>query len=102
MARRSELKVLLVGPFPPPHGGVSVHVLALQGLLRKSGIACRVLNINRGAPQSDRYFSVRGPLHFVLLLLGHSLKGWSFHVHINGHNPRSWLIALAAGLAGVT
>src|SRR5579862_960718 len=99
MGQSSMLKVLLVGPFPPPHGGVSVHVLTLQRLLRKSGISCRVLNISRGAPQSDQYVSIRGPFHFMLLLLRSSLKGWSLHVHINGHNAKSWLVALAAGLA---
>jgi len=95
------LKILLVGPFPPPHGGVSVHVLTLQSLLLKVGIPCRVLNISPAAFKSDRYISIRGPLHFMILLLRHSLKGWSFHVHINGHNAKSWLVALAAGLAGV-
>ena len=102
MAQSSMLKVLLVGPFPPPHGGVSVHVLTLQSLLRKSGISCSVLNVSPGAPPSDLYFSIRGPLHFMLLLLRYALKGWSFHVHINGHNIKSWLVAFAAGLVGAT
>src|SRR5690348_15485504 len=102
MAQSSMLKVLLVGPFPPPHGGVSVHVLTLQCLLRKSGISCSVLNLNRDAPPSDRYVSVRGPLHFMFVLSGYSFRGWSIHVHINGHNTKSWLVALAAGLAGAT
>jgi glycogen(starch) synthase len=95
------VKILLVGPFPPPHGGVSVHVQTLQDLLLKSGIPCRVLNIDRGAPASDRYVSIRGSLHFILLLLSYSFKGWSLHVHINGHNVKSWLVAFTAGLAGV-
>ena len=94
------MKVLLVGPFPPPHGGVSVHVLTLQSLLRKSGIPCQVLNISPGAPKSGRYVSIRGPLHFILLLARFSLRGWPFHVHINGHNVKSWLVALAAGVVG--
>lgn len=96
------MKLLLVGPFPPPHGGISVHVLTLQRLILESGISCRVLNISRGAPNSDSYISIRGPLHFMLLLAGHSLRGWSLHVHINGHNVKGWLVALAAGLVGVT
>src|SRR6185436_9829867 len=96
------LKVLLVGPFPPPHGGVSVHVLTLQSVLLKSGIPCRVLNISRGAPKSDQYLSIRGPFHFLLLLAQYSLKGWSLHVHINGHNQKSWLVAFVAGLIGLT
>ena len=95
------MKILLVGPFPPPHGGVSVHVASLQDLLLKSGIPCRVLNISRGTPASERYVSIRGPLHFMALLLSYSFQGWSLHVHINGHNVKSWLVAFTAGLAGV-
>jgi len=95
------LKLLLVGPFPPPHGGVSVHVLTLQGILQKSQIPCRVLNISSEAPKSDRYVSIRGPLHFMFLLARYSLNGWSLHVHINGHNVKSWLVAFAAGLVGM-
>lgn len=94
-------KLLLVGPFPPPHGGVSVHVATLQELLLKSGIPCRVLNISRDAPRSDSYVSIRGSLHFAILLLRYSFEGWSLHVHINGHNVKSWLVALTAGLAGM-
>jgi hypothetical protein len=95
------VKILLVGPYPPPHGGVSVHVETLQDLLTQSGIPCRVLNIDRSAPASDRYVSIRGSLHFIFLLLSYSFKGWSLHVHINGHNIKSWLVAFSAGLAGV-
>lgn len=95
------LKVLLVGPFPPPHGGVSVHVMMLQRLLLQSGSSCRVLNIRRDAPESDRYISIRSHLNFMSVLVQYALKGWSFHVHINGHNVKSWLVALAAGLIGL-
>jgi len=94
-------KLLLVGPFPPPHGGVSVHVLTLQNLLTKSGTLCRVLNIIPGAPKSDRYISIRGRLHFVLLLSMFTLRGWPLHVHINGHNTKSWLVAFVAGVVGI-
>lgn len=95
------LKLLLVGPFPPPHGGVSVHVSMLRSLLSKRGIPCSVLNVSRGAPKSDQYVSIRGLWHFILLLSRYSLRGWSMHVHINGHNVKSWLVALAAGLVGM-
>jgi len=101
MTHRSKLKILLVGPFPPPHGGVSVHVLTLQSFLRTSGITCSVLNISPGAPKSDQYVSIRGTLHFLRLLLSYSLKGWSLHVHTNGHNAKSWLVAIASGLVGL-
>src|ERR1700722_8623970 len=73
VAQTSVLKLLLVGPFPPPHGGVSVHVVTLQDRLQKAGIPCRVLNIGRGTPKSDRYVSIKGPVHFIFLLSRYSL-----------------------------
>lgn len=37
--------VILVGPFPPPIGGVSSHVLRLSSLLVKGGHKCTVLDM---------------------------------------------------------
>ncbi len=51
-------------------------------------------------PQSDAYIKVSNGADLALNLLRHVWDGWSIHAHINGHTPKSWLIALAAGLAG--
>ncbi len=95
------MKLLLVGPFPPPHGGVSVHVAEARRQLAEAGIACRVLNTDRRAPPSDLYLRARSGPGLALAVLRHSLDGWTIHVHTNGHNHKSWLIALACGLAGL-
>jgi glycosyltransferase involved in cell wall biosynthesis len=91
--------VLLVGPFPPPHGGVSVHVRNAQAIVRKAGILCEVLNVEPRAPNSDAYIKISGGVGLFRQLLGHAMAGWTLHVHTNGHNPKSWLIALAGGIA---
>jgi len=95
-----RLKLLFVGPYPPPHGGISVHVSSACSLLRREGIQCEVLNVEPRAPHSAEYIKISGPVSFARELARHVWGGWKFHVHINGHNPKSWLIALAGGVAG--
>jgi glycosyltransferase involved in cell wall biosynthesis len=65
-------------------------VSGIQRQLSAAGVRCRVLN-------SDRIRSVMG---FGFTLLRHAWLGWTPHLHTNGHNPKSWLLALACGLAG--
>src|SRR2546422_11654786 len=40
-------RVLLLGPYPPPWGGVQTHVVALRRFLRERGIAGDVVNLHR-------------------------------------------------------
>jgi glycogen synthase len=84
------MKILLIGEFPPPYGGISVHVSGLHKELTAAGIPSRVLDITR----------VRQPVKFGAALLHAVWQGWTPHLHTNGHNPKSWLVALACGLAG--
>ena len=87
-----HMKILLIGPYPPPHGGVSVHVAGIHLQLIAAGIPCRVLDTGR-----DRLGLV-----FGIVLLRHAWQGWTLHLHTNGHNLKSWLVALACGLAGLS
>ena len=94
------MKLLLVGPFPPPHGGISVHVAEAKEQLERAGIESRVLNINRAVPDSKEYVSCSSRLELLRVLLAHARQGWTLHLHINGHNDKSWMIAAACGLVG--
>ncbi len=94
------MKVLLVGPYPPPHGGVSVHLATARENLRDSGIECRVINVDRTAAASTEYTRIRGGLHLACLILGYSVRRWTVHVHISGHNRKGWLVALLCACAG--
>jgi glycogen(starch) synthase len=94
------MKLLLVGPYPPPHGGVSVHIAELKRRAAHQGIPCRVLNTDRAAEPSPHYIPVRRAGGFLFQLVQHALRGWTIHIHTNGHNLKSWLVAFAGGLAG--
>lgn len=81
------MKVLLVGPLPPPHGGISVHVMQTQRRLTAAGVTCCVLDPSRT------------PSKVALLgrLAHYASQGWELHLHTNGHNRKSWLMALICG-----
>jgi glycosyltransferase involved in cell wall biosynthesis len=95
----AQLKVLLVGPYPPPHGGISIHVWNARAILRGQGVPCEVLNVEPRAPESDEYIKISGSAGLALQLARYCANGWTVHTHINGHTPKSWLIALASGMA---
>jgi glycogen(starch) synthase len=84
------MRILLIGPHPPPHGGISVHVAGIHRQLTAAGVTCRVLDMSR----------VRPGFGFGWTVLRHALQGWTLHLHTNGHNVKSWLLALGCGLAG--
>ncbi|MBI3895001.1 MAG: glycosyltransferase family 4 protein [Acidobacteria bacterium] len=94
------MKLLLIGPYPPPHGGISVHMAETKKQLEQAGVSCCVLNLNRSAPKSDQYICFRSSLGLLRILFFHARRGWIFHLHTNGHNGKSWLLALACGLIG--
>jgi glycogen synthase len=101
------MKVLLVGPYPPPHGGVSVHVAALRKELREAGVQSAVLDLvpTPDAPPpappgiGSQPRRIRGGLDLVRTVFRHAQAGWTVHLHTNGHNLKSWLITLACGAA---
>src|SRR5215813_8880073 len=92
------MKVLFVGPYPPPHGGISVHVWSAHTLLKRAGQESSVLNVDPRAPESAQYIKISGAAGLLLQLFRHVRNDWLLNVHTNGHNPKSWLIALACGL----
>lgn len=70
-----------------------------HALMRRAGQQSNVLNIDPRAPQSSAYIKISGGLDLAVELVRHVWKDWALHVHINGHNRKSWAIAFACGLA---
>lgn len=98
MAR--ELKVLLVGDFPPPNGGVAVHVEELFRAVRSRGGQCEVLDIGKGQLPADGVLAAGGVVRFASLLARKAASGYQIHLHTNGANPKSWMLAAACAAAG--
>jgi glycogen(starch) synthase len=94
------MRILLVGPYPPPHGGISVHVLGACRRLIKAGVPCHVLNTERPAGTKGLGARVRQWTALFAKVRWHARRQWTIHVHTNGHNWKSWAVAMLCGLAG--
>jgi glycogen(starch) synthase len=96
----AEPKVLLVGDFPPPYGGVAVHVDVVRGAVRASGGLCTVLDIGKGQLPAEGVVPAGGYARFAASLFGHAVRGYRIHVHTSGANPKSWALAATCAAAG--
>jgi glycogen(starch) synthase len=87
-------RILLIGDYPPPYGGLSVQVASLARLLAaRADTEVRVLDI--GAGRRERRpgcLPARGPLRLATTIVSHARRGFTPHVHTNGHNRKSWLM----------
>jgi len=67
--------------------------------MRQMGLQGNVLNIQPRASSSASYIKVSGGFDLIVQLARHVLDDWTLRVHINGHNPKSWFVALLCGVA---
>ncbi|MET0403905.1 MAG: glycosyltransferase family 4 protein [Cystobacter sp.] len=92
------MRVLLVGDYPPPHGGVAVHVRQLHDSLRERGVESVVLDIGKAGRPAKDVISVRTPARYAQRLAGFLREGWAVHVHTSGNNPKAWILAATAAV----
>lgn len=86
------MRILQIGPYPPPQGGVQTHVVAVRRYLRRRGVPCAVINITRHRkPDSDEVYYPGSGFEVVRLLL--QLRYDIIHLHFGG-NLTSRLLAL--------
>lgn len=77
------MRVLLLGPYPPPHGGVQTNLVAIREFLLKNGIPCSVINITRHRESdAEEVYYPKSPAQVIQLLarLDYDL----LHLHIGG------------------
>jgi len=89
------MRVLQLGAFPPPHGGVQTNLVAIRDYLRNHGIPCGVINLTRPLRTSadEVYYPSTGAGVLYLLL---RLPADILHLHIGGNlTTRLLLLSLA-------
>ena len=90
------MRVVQLGPYPPPNGGVQTNLVAIRQYLRSQGIHCAAINItrHRKAEEDDVYYP-NGALELIWDLFR---KRYDLvHLHIGGMVPlRVVLLGLVA------
>src|SRR6266511_5890509 len=96
------MRVLLVGPYPPPYGGMSVQIQEWQRHLQRQGYECCVLNIggSRTKP-AEGCIPVQGYTDYLRKLYDFAKRGYLFHLVTTGHSFKSWLSSFICALLGV-
>jgi len=78
------MRVLQLGPFPPPHGGIQTNLVAIREHLRSRGISCGVINLTRHRkPNSDEVYYPASAGELLRLLL--TLPYDTLHLHLGGN-----------------
>ncbi|MGC2644705.1 MAG: glycosyltransferase [Candidatus Sulfotelmatobacter sp.] len=92
------MRLLQLGPYPPPHGGVQSNLVAIRTFLRRHGVPCAVINITRHRkPDSDEVYYPKSAAALIRLLL--RLDYDVLHLHVGGMLSRRLLsLALACTL----
>ena len=91
------MKVLLMGPYPPPQGGVQTNLVAIREYLRARGDECMVINLTRHRQdECDGLYFPNGAKELIRLLL--RLDYDIAHLHFGGDlHPRLLVLALLIG-----
>lgn len=77
------MRVVQLGPWPPPHGGVQTNLVDIRRYLRERGHFCAVINITRfRREESDDVYFPKTPLEVIGILL--RLRCDIVHIHIGG------------------
>ena len=84
------MRVLQLGPYPPPHGGVQSNLVAIRTFLRRHDVPCAVINITRHRkPDSDEVYYPKSAAGLIQLLL--RLDYDVLHLHVGGMLSRRLL-----------
>ncbi len=102
-AAQAKTGVLLVGPVPPPYGGMAVQIREWHHRLTQlDGYECSMLNIGESrAKPVDGCIPVLGYADYLRKLYDFAKRGYLFHLVTTGHGFKSWLSAFACAVVGV-
>jgi glycosyltransferase involved in cell wall biosynthesis len=93
------MRILQLGPVPPPHGGVQANLSAIRRRLAERGDACVVIAITKSSEIAAGQNVFHPQSGFELLRLLFQLKYEVIHLHFGGNfTARLAVLALVCGL----
>lgn len=87
--RNKSIKIALLGSYPPPYGGVSIHIQRIKEKLDELGISTIVYDFSGGGVKKDsNIVSVNKPLQWLVKYF-FTAKENRIHSHFSDWRPRS-------------
>lgn len=78
------MRILLIGPYSPPRGGVQAHITALRQFLLAQGLQCEVVDLSPGRKTDNSgVYGPRNGLQLARLLA--TLRYDISHLHVGGN-----------------
>lgn len=92
-----KVKILQIGPYPPPGTGWSIRIKMLKKYIERAGHTCVVMNTNKNRKAASAEFvPVLGAWDYFKKVVYYCAQGYLVHMHINGKSTKSPLLALIA------
>jgi len=90
-------KIAVIGPYPPPYGGISIHIQRLKGQLEKEGYTCVVYELGRQGKSlpEENIIRVKSTKRWLLKYFFFAKENV-----IHFHNP-DWRMRVIMGLMGL-
>lgn len=87
------MKIILIGSYPPPYGGISIHIQRLYKKLMRSGINTEIYSLNKIKKENERikYFNLKK--NFIKLIF--FKKDNIIHFHGSSFKARILLAIIA-------
>lgn len=92
-----KIKILQIGPYPPPGTGWSIRIKMLKKYIEAAGHECVVMNTNKNRKfASDEFVPVHGAWDYCKNVVRYCARGYLVHMHLNGKSTKSPALALIA------
>lgn len=88
------MRVGLIGPYPPPRGGISVHLKRLEEALQDQGISVTIFNSSFGGNDFSKLITKLSKLKWFLNFLT-CARVDILHIHVSTWRDRAIIILLA-------
>ena len=93
------MKLLQIGPYPPPLGGWSFHIKVFKDYLDSIEIINEVLDIGENRKvKGRRCIDVQGPFDYFLKVSRYCIRKYRIYIHLNGNTVTGLVLTLIAQL----
>lgn len=87
---KKKTRIALIGVYPPPYGGISVHIQRLSEQLAKKGFECSIYD--SGKKKDILQKNVKATKNTKGWMLNYFLKAREDSIHYHGYEPKSLLL----------